>query len=199
MRPFRRTGDRLDAELEGAEARLIVNLAAQLITLLRDRSGDADEAHSVDSEGLDVFARLEQRGPRSISVDPVLARLLPDAYRDDEQASAEFRRLTEPGLIDRKVAQLRTVVADLTSIETVTEEDAEDLPVDLDEAGALAWLRAFTDLRLALASRLGIESETPRGPEEPDEDTVGLLAVYDWLGLVQESLVAALQAEPFSS
>ena len=64
MRPFRRTGDRLDAELEGAEARLIVNLAAQLITLLRDRSGDADEAHSVDSEGLDVFARLEQRGPR---------------------------------------------------------------------------------------------------------------------------------------
>ncbi len=193
MRPFRRRGDRFDAELESAEARLIVNLAAQLITLLRDRSGEADEGHSVDSEGLDVFARLEQRGPRSISVDPVLARLLPDAYRDDEAASAEFRRLTEPGLIDRKVAQLRAVMADLTSIETVTEEDAEDLPVVLDEAGALAWLRAFTDLRLALAARLGIESATPRGPEQPDEDVVGLLAVYDWLGLVQESLVAALQ------
>ena len=28
---------------------------------------------------------------------------------------------------------------------------------------------------------------------------IGLLAVYDWLGLVQESLVAALQAEPLSS
>ncbi len=193
MRPFRRRGDRLDAELESAEARLIVNLAAQLITLLRDRSGEADEGHSVDSEGLDVFARLEQRGPRSISVDPVLARLLPDAYRDDEAASAEFRRLTEPGLIDRKVAQLRAVMADLTSIETVTEEDAEDLPVVLDEAGALAWMRALTDLRLALAARLGIEPETPRGPEQPDEDVVGLLAVYDWLGLVQESLVAALQ------
>ncbi len=193
MRPFRRRGDRLDAELESAEARLIVNLAAQLITLLRDRSGEADEGHSIDSEGLDVFARLEQRGPRSISVDPVLARLLPDAYREDEAASAEFRRLTEPGLIDRKVAQLRAVMADLTSIETVTEEDAEDLPVVLDEAGALAWMRALTDLRLALAARLGIEPETPRGPEQPDEDVVGLLAVYDWLGLVQESLVAALQ------
>lgn len=193
MRPFRHRGGRFDAELESAEARLIVNLAAQLITLLRDRSGEADEGHSVDSEGLDVFARLEQRGPRSISVDPVLARLLPDAYRDDEAASAEFRRLTEPGLIDRKVAQLRAVMADLTSIETVTEEDAEDLPVVLDEAGALAWLRALTDLRLALAARLGIEPETPRGPEQPDEDVVGLLAVYDWLGLVQESLVAALQ------
>lgn len=194
MRPFRRDGETLEAELESAEARLIVNLAAQLITLLRERSGEADEGHSIDSEGLDVFARLEQRGPRSISIDPVLARLLPDAYRGDEAASAEFRRLTEPGLIDRKVQQLRTVVADLTSIETVTEEDAEDLPVGLDEAGAVAWLRALTDLRLALAARLGIEAETPRGPVQPDEDTIGLLAVYDWLGLVQESLVAALQA-----
>jgi hypothetical protein len=36
--------------------------------------------------------------------DPALARLLPDAHRDDGPAAAEFRRYTEGGLRERKRA-----------------------------------------------------------------------------------------------
>ena len=41
---------------------------------------------------------------------PVLARLLPDAYRDDTEAAGEFRRFTEQDLRSGKVAAARTVL-----------------------------------------------------------------------------------------
>ena len=40
--------------------------------------------------------------------DPALARLLPDAYADDEEAAAEFRRFTERDLRDAKARDART-------------------------------------------------------------------------------------------
>ena len=45
--------------------------------------------------------------------DPVLARLLPDAYRDDPEAAGEFRRYTEQDLRSGKVAAAQTVLATL--------------------------------------------------------------------------------------
>src|SRR5262249_11403403 len=46
--------------------------------------------------------------------DPVLARLLPDAYPDDPAAAGEFRRYTESGLRSDKVAAARTVLDTLS-------------------------------------------------------------------------------------
>jgi hypothetical protein len=52
-------------------------------------------------------------------------------------------------------------------------------------------MRSLTDIRLTLASRLGIESET----QAPSEDAI-LQNLYDWLGFLQNSLVEAVDAGP---
>jgi hypothetical protein len=55
-------------------------------------------------------------------------------------------------------------------------------------------MRCFTDLRLALATRLGIEE----GDEDywhglPDDDPrTHVHDIYEWVGYLQETLVAAL-------
>ena len=58
--------------------------------------------------------------------DPALDRLLPTANRQDDEAAAEFRRLTETGLRQRKAAALEAAA------ETMRQEDR----LRLDEAQA---------------------------------------------------------------
>ncbi len=58
--------------------------------------------------------RLE--GPR----DPALERLLPPAHREDEAVAAEFRRLTEQGLRERKTANLDDGASTPCATPTVT-------------------------------------------------------------------------------
>ncbi|TFB46774.1 DUF2017 family protein [Cryobacterium tagatosivorans] len=151
------------------------------------------------------------------SADPAVRRLLPDAYREDAEAAAEFRRFTADGLIDRKEANARAVLASLGEEEypgdaderDAAEHDAderedepgasvgadgpEDLPpvtVLLDDAAVQSWLRTLTDLRLTLAERLEI---TPDGVQHLSGEEAPFLAnVYEWLGMVQESLVHAI-------
>lgn len=141
------------------------------------------------------------------SADPAVRRLLPDAYRDDAEAAAEFRRFTADGIIDRKELNARTVLAALGDEpaggsvddeelvddgELVDAEGEDALPVLvlLDDAAVQAWLRTLTDLRLTLAERLEI---SPDGVQHLDAEEAPFLAgVYDWLGMVQESLVYAI-------
>jgi len=74
------------------------------------------------------------------------------------------------------------------------EEDGLWIDVELDPGQANAWLRSFTDIRLALATRLGIEE----GDEDyweslPEEDPrVHVHDIYEWVGYLQETLVRAL-------
>jgi hypothetical protein len=143
-------------------------------------SGGADESGDrglfddlADSLGLTEDAVLPD--------DPALARLLPDAYPDDPDASGEFRRYTERDLRAGKVAAAKTVLATLP---------AGGGRVSLSEPQAQTWLRTLNDIRLALGVRLGITEEMDRvGPDDP---RFGALAVYDWLSGMQESLVHAL-------
>lgn len=116
--------------------------------------------------------------------DAALDRLLPSAYLDDSD-SAEFRRFTEDELADGKVLNA------LTMVETL-EGAAKDghLRLLLDDASAQSWLRSLTDIRLALASRLGLEDPATEPPHEGDDRY--LLAVYNWLGALQWSLVKAV-------
>jgi hypothetical protein len=60
-----------------------------------------------------------------------------------------------------------------------------------------SWLRHLTDLRLTLAARLGVVDDTAAFEEDPDPDALSeeeLLtrSLFDWVGYVQELLVAAL-------
>ena len=147
---------------------MLRDLAGQLIDLLDERGGTA--------AGDALYAQLGIGGARSLPHDPALARLLPNAYRGDDEAASDHRRLTERGLVDRKVTNARAVIESLKSRE-----------VRLDPAGVQAWLRTLTDLRLTIAARLQIEED---GDEGIGDDA--LLAVYDWLGYLQGTLVETI-------
>lgn len=164
MKAFRAAGDgTLRAEFEPAEAALLTQLSGQIATLLSDEP--TDDAAS----------------------DPAVRRLLPDAYTDDPEASAEFRRFTADELTGRKVRNARVVIADVADVL------AADRPtkVVLDPQSTQAWLRTLTDIRLVLATRLGIDEDGDIGSD--DDESIMLVDVYDWLGWVQDSLVTALE------
>jgi hypothetical protein len=187
----RRSG-RVIATFTGFEADLLRSLASQLVELLRNEA-------AVPHETADPLeAMLDFSGPTSEPEDPVLARLFPTAYPDDEEASAEFRRFTEGGLRDGKARGAAAIIDDLEDAGLPPEltEDGLMIDVELDPPAAEVWLRSFTDLRLALATRLGVEE----GDEAlwhalPDEDPRAQAHdIYEWVGYLQETLVEAISA-----
>jgi hypothetical protein len=197
VKPFkRRRRGGLLATFEPGEAHVIASLTSQVVELLRDRNGEsASETDPLAGElGL-------SGGPSLPPDDPVLQRLLPDAYRDDSDGAAEFRRFTERSLTSAKVANAETVLATLkdagldeTSFDDEVSEDQEPLEVELDAEAVQAWLRTLTDVRLSLAVRLGIESDEDAMllHQSDDEAVQAMTELYDWLGYVQETLVTAL-------
>jgi hypothetical protein len=74
------------------------------------------------------------------------------------------------------------------------ESADHQVEVDLDAAQVQAWLRTLTDVRLALATRLGIEDDEHVWDEDSDDPVAVMHDVYDWLGFVQETLVLAIDA-----
>jgi hypothetical protein len=138
---------------------------------------------------LDDLARLlgqvGESGPATRPDDPVLARLLPDAYADDADAAGDFRRFTEQELRNGKAAAARTVLA------TLPEDGGR---VRLSEEEAQVWLRALNDVRLALGVRLSIteDFEARLQDLDPADPRSAYMWVYDWLTFLQETLVRAL-------
>jgi hypothetical protein len=184
--PFSRDGAVVTARLTANEAATLDVLATQLIDLLSERSGAADIGRTGNADASDaLYAQLGIGGASARPLDPALARLLPDAYRDDAEAASDHRRLTERGLVDRKVANARAVIASLQSATPATLRTIRKL--SLDEKSVQAWLRTLTDLRLTIAARLQIEED---GDEGIGDDA--MLAVYDWLGYLQGTLVATI-------
>ena len=115
----------------------------------------------------------------------MLARLLPDGYRDDPQAAEEFRKYTESGLRSAKQQAAREMLDTLPG-------DGGRIQLSRDQA--TAWLKALNDVRLALGVRLGVteEFEDQWSRLSPDDPQWAAYEVYAWLGAVQESLVQAL-------
>lgn len=219
------------AVFEPVEVTLLRGLLGQLVELVEDgRPASTGEVADWAAElGL---ADVGVPGPTAPPEDAVLRRLLPDGYAADvgePDSVTEFRRLTENGLRRTKSTRARAVLESLAEQppDPVPEPDGdrggdgdgdggEPVTVRLEPAAAQAWLTVLTDLRLALATRLGIETEEDaaeldalaqeqlsrlrrarrrlRGARPPadGDPRVGVYQVYSWLGLLQESLVAAL-------
>ncbi|MEO7352215.1 MAG: DUF2017 domain-containing protein [Marmoricola sp.] len=170
------------------EADLLRSLAGQLIELLRNESATAQ----VQSDPLEEL--LDFSGPTTAPEDPVLARLFPTAYPDDEEAAGDFRRFTESALRDGKADGAAAIIDALEESGLSTQpEDGTFIDVELDEGAAMMWMRSFTDMRLAIATRLSVEE----GDEDywhslPDDDPQAQVHdIYDWLGYLQETLVHA--------
>lgn len=185
-----RRSRRVIATFAGFEADLLRSLAAQLVELLRNEA-------AIPRDDVDPLEALfDFTGPTAEPEDPVLARLFPSAYAHDEEAASEFRRYTEGGLRNGKADAAVTIIDTLEEAGLPAELDQDGLIIDveLDEPTAEIWLRSFTDLRLALATRLGVEDD--------DDDYWATLAdddprgqahdIYAWVGYLQETLVAAL-------
>jgi len=178
------------ANFSGFEADLLRSLAGQLVELLRNEA-------AVPRDDVDPFeALMDFSGPTQEPEDPVLARLFPTAYPDDEEAASEFRRFTEGGLRDGKAAAAVAIIDGLEEAGLPQEltEDGLMIDVELDQPTAETWMRSFTDLRLALATRLGVE-EGDEGywHSLPDDDPRAQAHdIYEWVGYLQETLVGAL-------
>jgi hypothetical protein len=191
MASVRRRGDRVRVSLEPFEVALVQDLSAQVLELLGDPAGttpgDGGATGSLQ-ELLEIS--LE---PIETPEDPVLLRLLPDAYADDGEAAGEFRRLTDADLRATKRGSLSQLATDLSGAEPVLRNGGVRL--DLDEEQAAAWLTALNDIRLALGTRLGVT-------EDMDDEVASLsvdsrryaeLATYDWLTGMQDAMLRALQ------
>lgn len=179
------------ANFSGFEADLLRSLAGQLVELLRNEA-----AVPRDDGGDPLEAMLDFSGPTQEPEDPVLARLFPTAYPDDEEAAAEFRRFTEGSLRTGKADAAIAIIDGLEEAGLPTELTTDGLVIDveLDEPTAETWMRSFTDLRLALATRLGVEDgDEAYWHSLPDEDPRAQAHdIYEWVGYLQETLVQAL-------
>lgn len=170
-------------------------LASDVLDLLGDGDPDASatDGDAVTDDPDDLEQLLETSiGPVETPRDPALLRLLPDGYRNDDDAAGEFRRLTEASLRTAKRAALERLVEDLTTSQEVPKQGA--VRVDLDEAGAEAWLPAITDLRLVFGTRIGVteEMDEERAIVVEGSTREAEIVAYDWLSWWQEALVGAL-------
>lgn len=186
----RRDG-RVVARLEEPEIALLARLFADVLMLLEPDSASAAPSWAADL-GLDDLAGDPDRAATPPD-DPALARLLPDARRDDPAAAAEFRRLTERSMRERKMTAHR---AALEVLQGWSEDPDATQTMDRDQARA--FTTALTDARLVLADRLGIETDEDAAAVHEREDgdasdpAVWLAMVYDFTTWVQESLTGVL-------
>ena len=175
---FKRTRRGVEAKVDPVEAQVLAQCAEELLELL----GSDDEVPDDPIAAMVGIATGEVTPP----TDPALARLLPDAYRDEPGAATDFRRYTEADLRASKRAAASTA---LTQLQPLLDTGGK-LSLDRDEADA--WLAWLNDIRLVLGTRLDVTEETYEEDIAPDDPRGQVLAVYGWLGWLQESLISCL-------
>ena len=161
---FRRHGDHCVARFAAEDVAMLRQVASEVIGLL---------AENFDRD------------------DPVVERLFPDAYDDDPEQASDFRRYTEGDLKTAKIDQAGAILAALPATGGAV--------VRLDSEAAEAWLRALNDVRLALGVRLEVRDDTDLLEEldeavmrDPTSARVRQLTMYQYLGVLQESLLDAI-------
>ncbi|KAB7743233.1 DUF2017 family protein [Nostocoides sp. F2B08] len=197
---------RYAARMDADERAIVAGLMLQVAELI-----EVPEAPSAEAPGdafEDIVARLgmsvgpaapgpdaeegsraERPGHVAESEDPAVRRLFPIANRTDPEAAAEFARLSESGLRQRKRDNLLRAAAVLDVTDTI----------ELTPADAQAVLVALTDVRVVIGERMGLRTDEDAASldlvaAELDEDDPRLhfVLVYDFLTWLQESLAVAL-------
>ena len=184
MTRVRRKGDTVELRLTADEAHLLHTLAGQVASLLAP-----DDEMTTSDDPLEVLVETST-DPVDAPDDPALHRLLPDAYGDPTSAG-EFRRLMESDLRRQKIHALDEVLR-------VTDDPAgARVDVTLTPDAAETWLQALNDIRLVLGSRLEVTEDFYEQIEvlDPDDPRLPQLLAYDWLGLLQELLLRAMETD----
>ncbi len=113
------------------------------------------------------------------AADPVVQRLYPSAYPDDDEADAEYREITEVGLRSERQQRAAACAAELSDEVNLTDPEV-----------ATRWIKVLNDLRLVLGTRLGVTEEDP--DFDLDDPAEQPRMVYHWLTGVQDAVVQAL-------
>ena len=183
--------------LPPGEATLLRTLVVPVLDLLgeTDRPGGpgapgdpgsaADDLDKLMAEATAAAEGAESGEAPRMPDDPVLQRLLPDAYTGDPEAAGEFRKFTESSLREAKKYFAQTL------LDTLPPGGGR---VKLTGDQARDWMRALNDVRLMFGVRLEVteDFEEQLAALSPDDPRVAAFEVYGWLGAVQESLVRAL-------
>jgi Domain of unknown function (DUF2017) len=177
MGGFRATSDGVTARFGKSEADIIRGMVEQVVELV------AADLPAPEADDLAAMVGLSDNS--ELPDDPALARLLPDGYRDDPEAAQEFRRFTESSLRSAKIESAQTLLQTLPPAGgriRLTSDQAE------------AWLRSLNDVRLTLGVRLGVTDDFDALSDEvrPSDPRFAAVELYQWLALLQESLVSAL-------
>ena len=176
---FQRTvTGRVVLRVDDVERGLLMSVARQVMDLVQPAEVSPDQDPLAAQLGW-------VDGDVGISDDPAVARLLPDAYDDPEDAR-DFRRFTERDLRQSKMQHALTVVEEI-------ERSGEKVSVTSTDS----WLRLLNDARIAIGTRIQIsENNHEELAGLPDDDPrSGLFHVYDWLTFLQESLVRCMDPE----
>ena len=201
---------RYAARLDAAERALVAGLMEQVADLIEvpttapvpaardgtDRDFEDIVARlgmSIGPEDVEQEAQSGSRAERPSHVaeveDPAVRRLFPIANRSDPEAAAEFARLSETGLRQRKRDNLLRSAALLGAADSL----------ELSTGDANAVLVALTDVRVVLGERMALRTDDDAAAldavaQELDEEDPRLhfVLVYDFLTWLQESLAVAL-------
>ncbi|HVT19958.1 MAG TPA: DUF2017 domain-containing protein [Mycobacteriales bacterium] len=184
MGSVRRKGAVVRVGLAEDEVVLLASLASGVMQLL---GGPAPTASDDPVESLLAMPATAVDAPQ----DPVLARLLPDAYRDDDAAAGEFRRLMDGDLRAQKRGALQRMLDDLAGAGV---RKGGELRFELDDEAAQQWLYATNDIRLVLGTTLGVTEDmaADRATLEPGSPRDVQLMVYDWMTWLQNAVVEAV-------
>ncbi len=198
----RARGGRIKVRLGDADRGVVAGLLEAVADLLDpevDAAADPDAGPGAgpDAGGrpgpddASLWASLEADLAVEPPSDPAVARLLPDASRDDPELAQSFRRLTEQDLRERKRDSLGLAAAALR----------RSAPVVLDDSEAQALLKGLTDVRLVLAERLGIATDEDAeflhaalaaGASQGGQEWAKAAELYEVVTYLQEELVHTL-------
>ncbi|MCR6711553.1 MAG: DUF2017 domain-containing protein [Demequina sp.] len=194
MRGFEPVGGTAVAILDDEERLVVARIVADVAGLLGaeafglDHPAEPTTASDVD-DPFEYLRGLEEsiREPS----DPAILRLLPNAAPADREVAEEFRRLTDGELRATKIRRLRRIWEQLSRSD-------DEWVVQADEA--LATAAALTDVRLVLASRLGLVTDddadrlhqeidlAAHALETDDDQVLPIDHERVWLGMLYQAL-----------
>ena len=155
--------------------------------MFRSKRGEVTVGLTADETELlrNLIAEYEEVLDKHVDVkDPVVRRLFPDASLDDAAVNDKFQELTRDSLEEHKRETIKMAKASLGDHGEwegwVSDEEAE------------AWLVLLTDLRLAIGVRIGVTEEMMDREADPRDPKQWSLAVLQYLGGLQESLLSAV-------
>ena len=148
----------------------------------RTRSGDfAVRLPEAERQVLGALvASLRAALDGDVRGEPALRRLFPPAYADPEDGEAESQY---QAMVHEELLASRRAALDV--VEATAQRDR------LEEAEVLAWMTAVNQLRLVLGTRLDVREDADPVPD-PADPAAPLAEIYAYLGVLLESLIAAL-------